>query len=80
MNRVSDITLGDFWGLDKVDNCIDDDTGISLAIVNTEKGSGLLRKISNDVFIERRDIDLAIPRQINLNNAPAEPKKKTVLG
>ena len=76
MNRVSDITLGDFWGLDKVDNCIDDDTGISLAIVNTEKGSGLLRKISNDVFIERRDIDLAIPRQINLNNAPAEPKKR----
>ena len=76
VNRISDITLGDFWGLDKVDNCIDDDTGISLAIVNTEKGSGLLRKISNDVFMERRDIDLAIPRQINLKNPPAEPKKR----
>ena len=31
------------------------------------------------VFIEHlRDIDRAIPRQINLNNAPAEPKKETV--
>ena len=34
----SDITLGDFWGIEKIDPEIDDDKGMSLVMVHTEKG------------------------------------------
>lgn len=34
----SDITLGDFWGVDESHPEIDDDEGVSCVLVNTEKG------------------------------------------
>ena len=37
-HRVSDITLGDFWGCDRVCPEMDDDTGLSLVLVHSEKG------------------------------------------
>jgi len=44
----SDITIGDYWGIEKLLPEFDDDTGISLVMVNTEKGKkiyGCLNKI-----------------------------------
>lgn len=34
----SDITLGDFWGIEKIDPSMDQDKGTSLVLLNTEKG------------------------------------------
>ena len=34
----SDITLGDLWGANQLPMIKDDDTGLSVVIVNTEKG------------------------------------------
>ena len=34
----SDITLGDFWGIQKVLPSIDDNTGTSMVVINTQKG------------------------------------------
>lgn len=39
----SDITIADFWGIDKVNPQMDDDHGTSLVLVNTEKGEGALQ-------------------------------------
>jgi acetyltransferase-like isoleucine patch superfamily enzyme/coenzyme F420-reducing hydrogenase beta subunit len=36
--RIADITLADFWGIEKVDKSMDDDLGTSLVLVNSEKG------------------------------------------
>ena len=45
--RPSDITLADFWGWQKIDNEINaDDKGVSLVIINTEKGKEIWDKIS----------------------------------
>jgi coenzyme F420-reducing hydrogenase beta subunit len=42
MRRPADITLGDFWGWEKVDVSFNaDNKGVSLVIVNTAKGLGL---------------------------------------
>lgn len=38
----SDITLADFWGVDKVAPNLDDDKGVSLALVNSNKGAQAL--------------------------------------
>lgn len=37
-NYYSDITLGDFWGIERVNPKFNDDKGVSLVIVRTEKG------------------------------------------
>jgi len=68
--------MGDFWGVDKADPEIDDDIGISLAMANTKKGVKVLNDISDQVFMEQRDIQLAIPKQLNLRTPPTPPKNR----
>ncbi len=55
--QVSDLTLGDFWGVHKVFPKLYDDKGISMILVNSQKGQALIDKISqNDIrlgYIER---------------------------
>ncbi|MCR5530605.1 MAG: Coenzyme F420 hydrogenase/dehydrogenase, beta subunit C-terminal domain [Lachnospiraceae bacterium] len=46
-NRFSDITLGDFWGIEKVVPEIDDDKGVSILSLNTEKGRKVFDEIKN---------------------------------
>lgn len=70
--RITDITLRDFWGI--VDKSIDDDIGISFIEVNTNKGAEILKNISDQLLTERRDINLAASKQINLRTAPIKPK------
>lgn len=42
----SDITLGDFWGIENIDPPMDDDKGASLVLVNTVKGQELFYTIN----------------------------------
>ena len=45
-----DITVGDFWGLDKIKPELDkEDKGISLVIINTQKGVSLINIIKTDI-------------------------------
>ena len=39
--RVGDITLADFWGIEKSDSSFKDSKGVSLVLVNSEKGKQL---------------------------------------
>ena len=45
MKSGSDITLGDFWGIDSLMPEIDDDKGVSAIIINTGKGRKVLHNI-----------------------------------
>lgn len=38
INRVADLTLADFWGIEKNKPEFDDNKGVSLVLVNTDKG------------------------------------------
>lgn len=49
INRPSDITLGDFWGIEKSLPDFNDDIGVSLVLLNTEKGRILFDQISSVV-------------------------------
>lgn len=46
----SDITLGDFWGIQNLMPEIDDDRGISAVLVNTSKGKESLLSINMEVY------------------------------
>lgn len=50
--RPSDITLGDFWGWEKTDpNFNKDDKGVSLVLINTEKGRDLFDKVKDRMIV-----------------------------
>ena len=42
----SDITLGDYWGIDKIKPELDDDKGLSLLIANNERATDLLSTLN----------------------------------
>ena len=42
----SDITLGDFWGIEHIDPKIDDDKGTSLVLINTPKGENVFKGLN----------------------------------
>lgn len=47
----SDITIGDFWGVQNVIPEIDDDKGISVVMVSTEKGMDYIRMTELDIRV-----------------------------
>ena len=40
-NRISDITIGDYWGIEKENIKIQTNKGVTAVIINTEKGEKL---------------------------------------
>lgn len=44
-SRISDITIGDYWGIEEKYPTKDDDKGISLVIVNSLKGKSVIQEI-----------------------------------
>lgn len=60
INRLSDITLADFWGIEKVNPKMFDDKGTSLVIVNSKKGNKLFNSIQDEIVKEEININEAI--------------------
>lgn len=72
--RCSDITLGDYWGVEKQFAQQDDDKGISLVLCNTEKGLDVWNQISEktDSFtVTRKQCE-----QPSLLHPTEEPKSR----
>lgn len=59
INRLSDITVADFWGIEKVLPKMDDDKGTSLIIIHTDKGKQLF-----DILFDKM-----IVNEVNMNEA-----------
>lgn len=51
--KLSDISLADFWGIERVAPEISDGKGTSLIITRTRKGEKLLEQVSEDLKIEK---------------------------
>lgn len=47
--RLSDITLGDFWGIWDINSEMDDNKGTSLVLINSLKGEELFRSASGNI-------------------------------
>lgn len=74
--RISDITIGDFWGLDKTSEVYDnEEKGISLIMPNTEKGLDLVKQIFEESIIEERTVDEACRENGQLNHPSKKSKK-----
>lgn len=72
----SDLTLADFWGIENLYPEIDDDKGVSLVIVKTEKASELLNKTGvNHKAIKTEEALRFNPAYMC---SPALPKKRNL--
>lgn len=69
INRSSDITLGDYWGISKVDKTFDEHRGVSLLLFNTEKGKKIAQSIGMDdtFYYKEFPSDLAIMNNASLS-------------
>lgn len=66
--RVSDITLGDFWGIGKYFPFpYDTENGVSLVICHTPKGYKLLQKVRDQLFLQKRSLKEAARGNQQLN-------------
>ncbi len=60
LNRVSDITLADFWGIEKYKPDLNAHKGISMVITNTKNGKYLYEQIINQIYSEECPIEWGI--------------------
>lgn len=78
--RVGDITLGDFWGVAKIDESLDDKKGTSIIAVNSEHGKRLLNHVKPRLErIKSIPISVAEPHQARANAAINRPIKRPVM-
>lgn len=74
-SRVSDISLGDFWGIEYTNSKLDSQKGISVILVNSQKGKDLLKSIEKSISLERHTLDEA--KRLNHNlKAPSQMNPK----
>lgn len=69
-NRPGDFTLGDFWGIEKSYPEFFDDRGVSLFMVNTDKGHLVLKQIEQTVFLLPTDKTICLQPRLK---SPVKP-------
>ena len=79
-NRVSDITLGDFWGIWDIDPQMDDDKGTSVVLIQSEKGQQLWNIIRDQIVYKEVSLEQASEQNPSmLVSSKAHENRKNVL-
>lgn len=58
--RVSDLTIADYWGVDSLCPGMFDNKGTSIVLAHTERGQNILNSLSNGLTIKAQSIDDAV--------------------
>jgi len=78
--RVGDVTLGDFWGVERLHLEVDLDGGISVVLVSTEKGMRMLeRACEGSAFVEEVRFEDAARSNANLTSPSSLPPEREQL-
>jgi len=75
-NRVSDITLGDYWGIERQHPEFFDDRGVSVLIVNSNKGKLILEAIRNQIEFITSSYQQAALQNSNLISPSFRPSSR----
>lgn len=74
VERLGDITLGDFWGIEKTDENFDDNKGVSLILVNSDKGKAVLDAVKEHLTVISSEIEAAM--QPSLRSSSPAPESR----
>lgn len=64
LSRVSDVTVGDYWGWSSASNRFCDQKGVSLILINTIKGDKLFEAARQDLSIEASNVQDCLQPQL----------------
>ena len=64
LQRVSDLTIGDFWGIEDIDKAFSDNKGVSMLLINSDKGRLIWNSICEN--LEYKSYPLSLLKQPNL--------------
>ena len=78
LERQSDITIGDCWGIEKTLPEMNNENGVSVILTHTNKGDETLKMISDRVCIKECDTDIVLPPTSDARNSvlPHRNRKK----
>lgn len=76
--RVSDITIGDFWGLGALKTIAPGNERPSLVLINTDKGESFFEKAQMMLTWERREVDEGISGNGRLKAPPGKSWRATI--
>ena len=71
IKRNSDITIGDFWGIEQAAPEFNDRLGISHVLIHSSKGMALFKNVKDKIIIKQCSIDGI--RQVRLRYPTKEP-------
>lgn len=74
INRVSDITIADFWGIEKYYPDFDDNKGVSLILINSVKGAQIFEEAKDDLVFFPCNVEQCLQPQ--LKHPTARPKNR----
>lgn len=75
LNRISDLTIGDFWNyFSDNDKDIDDDKGISLLLINNQNGKLLFEQVKSDLIYFTKDFYKSTINSPRLHQPTKKPK------
>lgn len=72
--RIADITIADYWGIEKVDKNLDNNIGTSMILLNSKKGVKYFEKVKDKLEWEETKFESILPGNIALRK-PIEPAK-----
>ncbi len=75
-NYFSDITLGDYWGVENRDPDMDDDRGTSVVLIRTDKGRRLFDAIVPGMKIKPVDLEYVIKNNPSIKWRDQENKNR----
>ena len=75
INRVGDITLADFWGVEKSDPSFADAMGVSLVLINSEKGREVFTEARKDLECIKCDLGKCLQPTL-IKPSAASPRRE----
>lgn len=72
--RMADITIADYWGIEKVDKNLDNNIGTSMILLNSKKGERYFEMAKQRMEWEQTDFESILPGNVALR-LPIEPAK-----
>lgn len=74
--RVSDFTVADFWGINKISPKMNDDRGTSLVILHSGKAKTVFAEIRNNLICQEVDFHESIKGNYVMTQSPKKPQTR----
>lgn len=78
-HRVSDITLGDFWGIWNINPKMDDNKGTSLILTHTAKGEKMMNAVSENIKCEQVYLEQAARENLSLLRSSVHKQNRDIV-